>query len=88
MKFICPRCGGDAFHLHKLPDNDSMAQCIACGKAIVFEQAAATASGLTANAVTDTVEPAAAVTANAAGPEASGQSDGAKRGKLHLPNRM
>lgn len=88
MKFICPRCGGDAFHLHKLPEHDSMAQCIACGKAIVFEQTAATANALTANAVTDTAEPAAAVTANAAGPEASGPSDGAKRSKLHLPTRM
>jgi hypothetical protein len=93
MKFACPRCGGDAFHLHKLPEHDSIAQCIGCGKAIVFEQSAATANAVTVNAVTvnavtATAEPVAAATANAAGPEASGQSDGAKRSKLHLPTRM
>jgi predicted RNA-binding Zn-ribbon protein involved in translation (DUF1610 family) len=44
MKFACPRCGSDAFHLHKLPEHDSMAQCIACGKAIVFERSAPAAA--------------------------------------------
>jgi transcription elongation factor Elf1 len=83
MKFICPRCGGDAFHLHKLPDKDSMAQCIACGKAIVFEQSALTANAATADAVTADAVTANAVTASA--PEASAQPQSAKRSKLHLP---
>jgi predicted RNA-binding Zn-ribbon protein involved in translation (DUF1610 family) len=75
MKFICPRCGGDAFHLHKLPEHDSMAQCIACGKAIVFEQS--TPKAMAADAVTPSTP----------SPEASGQPESAKRSKLHLPDR-